>query len=575
VEIVSAHTDQRRQGGRWVGLCPFHEERTPSFSVEAQEKLYHCFGCGVGGDVFDFVQTKESIGFPEAVELLADKYGVELKREREDPQAEARRRQRTRLGELLERTSGFYASYLWDSEEAAKARDYLRGRGLGEEVLRAFGVGYAPSAWDQVLTRGQRAGFGVPELRAAGLVQKGRSGGEYDRFRARITFPVRDRRGRVLGFGARALREDQRPKYVNSSETEIYRKSETLYGIDRARAAMAKAGQAIVVEGYTDVLALHQAEIEEAVGIMGTAITDEQIRALSGIVPEVVLALDADSAGQEAMLRAQRVAGDRLRIRVALMPEGMDPADMLGADGGAERFRRLAESAVDLPAFQVGLVLGRTDVTSAVARDRALAELAPVLAQMGEGAARNEQLRRVAEKLDLEPSMVAGRVEAAARAPAPEPLRPERAASEPPDGPAPAAALTSRERRERALLSMCISDPKAGREYLERLTREHVSSATVARAVEWLRDHLADPLEGLPREDAELHALMAELVIAARTDPASAEAMEVNYLQLEQRRLEDRIADAAQSGDSLRRAELSRERAKLVDRLARTERVAS
>jgi len=230
---------------------------------------------------------------------------------------------------------------------------------------------------------------------------------------------------------------------------------------------------------------------------------------------------------------------------------------------------------VDLPAFQVGLVLGRTDVTSAVARDRALAELAPVLAQMGEGAARNEQLRRVAEKLDLEPSMVAGRVEAAARAPAPEPLRPDGPASQPTDAPASAAALTSRERRERALLSMCISDPKAGSGYLERLTREHVSSATVARAVEWLRGHLADPLEGLPREDAELHALMAELVMAARTDPASAEAMEVNYLQLEQRRLEDRIGDAAQSGDSLRRAELSRERAKLVDRLARTERVAS
>ena len=575
VEIVSAHTDLRRQGGRWVGLCPFHEERTPSFSVEAQEKLYHCFGCGVGGDVFDFVQAKESIGFPEAVELLADKYGVELKREREDPQAEARRRQRVRLGELLERTAGFYASYLWDSDEAAKARDYLRGRGLEEEVLRDFGVGYAPSAWDQVLTRGQRAGFSVAELRAAGLVQKGRTGGEYDRFRARITFPVRDRRGRVLGFGARALREDQRPKYVNSSETEIYRKSETLYGIDRARSAMAKAGQAIVVEGYTDVLALHQAGIEEAVGIMGTAITDEQIRALSGIVPEVVLALDADSAGQEAMLRAQRVAGDRLRIRVALMPDGTDPADMLGGDGGPERFRRLVEGAVDLPAFQVGLVLGRTDTTSAVARDRALAEAAPVLAQMGEGAARNEQLRRVAEKLDLEPSMVAGRVEAAERAPAPDARRPERRAAQPASGPVPAAALTSRELRERALLAMCISDPKAGRDYLGKLTREHVSSATVARAVEWLRDHLADPLEGLPREDAELHALMAELVMAARSEPASPEAMEVNFLQLEQRRLEDRIGDASDSGDVLRRAELSRERAKLVDRLARTERIAS
>ena len=576
VEIVSAHSDLRRQGGRWVGLCPFHEERTPSFSVEPQEKLYHCFGCGVGGDVFDFVQEKEGIGFPEAVELLADRYGVELKREQEDPQAEARRKQRARLGELIERTAAFYATYLWDSKEAGKAREYLAERGLGEEVLRDFGVGFAPSAWDQVLTRGQRAGFSVAELRAAGLAQKGRSGGEYDRFRARIMFPVRDRRGRVRGFGARALRADQRPKYVNSSETELYRKSETLYGIDRARAPMAKAGQAVVVEGYTDVLALHQAGVDEAVGIMGTAITDEQVAALSGIVEEVVLALDADSAGQEAMLRAQRVAaGRRLRIRVALMPDGEDPADMLAVEGGAERFRELTATAVDLPAFQVGLVLGRTDVSSAVARDGALGEVAPVLAQMGEGAARDEQVRRVSERLDLEPSMVIGRVESAARV----------AAAKPPDaaragergavevrGP---VTLTSRERRERALLAMCIADPKEGREYLGRLTREHVSSATVARAVEWLGDHLEDPMEGLPREDAELHALMTELVLAGPREPASAEAMEVNYLQLEQRRLEDRIGEAGESGDARRRAELSRERAKLVERLARTERIAS
>jgi DNA primase len=576
VEIVSAHTDLRRQGGRWVGLCPFHEERTPSFSVEPQEKLYHCFGCGVGGDVFDFVQEKEGIGFPEAVELLADRYGVELKREQEDPRAEARRKERARLGELIERTSAFYATYLWDSKEAGKAREYLAQRGLGEEVLKAFGVGFAPSAWDQVLTRGQRAGFSVGELRAAGLAQKGRSGGEYDRFRARIMFPVRDRRGRVRGFGARALRADQRPKYVNSSETELYRKSETLYGIDRARAPMAKAGQAVVVEGYTDVLALHQAGVEEAVGIMGTAITDEQVAALSGIVEEVVLALDADSAGQEAMLRAQRVAaGRRLRIRVALMPEGEDPADMLAAEGGAERFRELTATAVDLPAFQVGLVLGRTDVSSAVARDGALGEVAPVLAQMGEGAARDEQVRRVSERLDLEPSMVMGRVEGAARVAAAKPPEAVRSGEPPAVEARGPVTLTSRERRERALLAMCIADPKEGREYLGRLTREHVSSATVARAVEWLGDHLDDPMEGLPREDAELHALMTELVLAGPREPASAEAMEVNYLQLEQRRLEDRIGEAGESGDAQRRAELSRERAKLVERLARTERIAS
>ncbi|HEX5375121.1 MAG TPA: CHC2 zinc finger domain-containing protein, partial [Solirubrobacterales bacterium] len=170
VEVVSAHTDLRRQGARWVGLCPFHEERTPSFSVDAQEKLYHCFGCGVGGDTIKFVEEKEGLGFAEAVELLADRYGVELEREKEDPRAEAKRQQRRRLSELLDRTASFYAAYFWDSEEAGKAREYLGRRGLGEGVLRAFDVGYAPSAWDKVLLRGQRAGFKVEELRGVGLV---------------------------------------------------------------------------------------------------------------------------------------------------------------------------------------------------------------------------------------------------------------------------------------------------------------------------------------------------------------------------------------------------------------------
>ncbi|HET8975828.1 MAG TPA: DNA primase, partial [Solirubrobacterales bacterium] len=414
VEVVSAHTDLRRQGSRWVGLCPFHEERTPSFSVDAQEKLYHCFGCGVGGDTIKFVEEKEGLGFAEAVELLAERYGVELERESEDPRAEARRRQKRRLSELLDRTASFYANYLWSADEAAKARAYLGERGLGEEVLRAFGVGYAPSAWDTVLLRGQRAGFRVDELRSVGLAQRGRGGGEYDRFRSRIMFPIRDRRGRTLGFGGRAMRSDQGAKYVNTAETDFFHKSHMLYGLDLAKEAIAKAGRAVVVEGYTDVLALHQAGVAEAVGVMGTAITEEQVAALSGMVDEVLLALDADSAGQEAMLRAQRVAaGRKVRLRVAAMPAGEDPAQMMAEEGGAERFRALVERAVDLPAFQVGLVLDRTDTGSPAERDRALSEVAPILAGMGESASREDLVRRVAERLDLEPALVMGRMTAA------------------------------------------------------------------------------------------------------------------------------------------------------------------
>jgi DNA primase len=573
VEVVSAHTDLRRQGARYVGLCPFHDERTPSFSVEPTEKLYHCFGCGVGGDVIKFVEEKDGLNFAEAVELLADRYGVELEREQEDPRAEAKRQQRRRLEELLDRAASFYASYLWESEEAGKARDYLAQRGLREEVLRDFGVGYAPSAWDKLLVRGQRAGFSVEELRGVGLAQRGRSGGEYDRFRERIMFPIRDRRGRVLGFGGRAMRSDQGAKYVNTAETEFFHKSQILYGVDRAKAAIAKAGRAVVVEGYTDVLALHQAGIEEAVGVMGTAITGEQVAALSGMVDEVVLALDADSAGQEAMLRAQTVAaGRRMRLRVAAMPAGEDPAEMMAAAEGAERFAGLLERAEELVAFQVGLVLERTDAGSPVERDRALAEVAPVLAGMGESASREDLVRRVAERLDFEPAMVMGRVVAATpasggpeQAPAPSnaaPARPQRAAE-----------LTSRERRERALLAMCIAIPNEGKEYLARLTEAHLSP-TGLRAAAWLREHPQDPASDLPHDDSALAGLIAELVIMSREEPASHEAMELNFLLLEQRRLEAEIAAAGERGDYERRAALSRERAALVQRIAHAERPA-
>jgi DNA primase len=576
VEVISAHTDLRRQGARWVGLCPFHEERTPSFSVDAGEKLYHCFGCGVGGDTIKFVEEKEGLGFAEAVELLADRYGVELEREREDPQAEAKRQQRRRLGELLDRTASFYAAYLWESDEAAKARQYLAERGLGEEVLKGFAVGYAPSAWDKVLLRGQRAGFKVEEMRGVGLVQKGRGGGEYDRFRSRIMFPIRDRRGRTLGYGGRAMRSDQGAKYVNTAETDFFHKSRMLYGIDLAKAAIAKEGRAVVVEGYTDVLALHQAGIEEAVGVMGTAITDEQVASLSGMVDEVILALDADSAGQEAMLRAQRVAaGRKMRLRVAAMPAGEDPAEMMAAEGGAERFRALLDGAVELTAFQVDLVLARTDVSSPAERDRALAEVAPIMAGLGESASRDDLVRRVAERLDLEPAMVMGRVVASS----PTSGGPELNLS-PSGGRSDASLalstgrteLTSRERRERALLAMCIALPDEGKGYLDKLTDEHLTRLG-SRAAAWIRENPQDPASNLPREDAELSGLVAELIITAHDEPASPESMELNFLLLEQRRIEAEIAAAGEAEDAQRRAALSMERAALVQRIAHAERV--
>ena len=243
VEVVSAHTELRQRGVRWLGLCPFHDERTPSFSVDPAEKLYYCFGCQAGGNIFTFLEEKEGLDFRDAVEQLADRYGVELEYDTGGRDDE-RRRERERLIGLLSKTATFYGRYLWDSDEAARARAYLESRGLGREVLEEFGVGFAPSAWDRVLTSALRSGFSEAEIQAAGLGQRGRRG-MYDRFRSRIMFPLRDARGRVLGFGARAMRDNQQPKYVNSPEGPVYRKGRSLFGIDRARAARHARGSRV------------------------------------------------------------------------------------------------------------------------------------------------------------------------------------------------------------------------------------------------------------------------------------------------------------------------------------------
>lgn len=581
VEIVSAQTDLKRAGGgRYMGLCPFHEERSPSFSVNATDKLFHCFGCGVGGDVFEFVMSTQNVDFPAALESLAERYGVELKRENEDPRAAQRRQERERLTELMERAGIFYSNFFQTADEAGKAREYLAGRGLGEEILKDFGVGYAPSAWDTLMVRSRRAGFQVRELERAGLAQKGRSGGHYDRFRERITFPIRDARGRAVGFGARAMRSEQGAKYINSAENELFHKSEILYGIDRARKAMAKADRAILVEGYTDVIALHQVGLEEAVGVMGTSLTERQVAQLSGLVNTVILALDADAAGQKAMLRAQAVAaGRRLDIQVAAMPEGIDPAEMVVEEGGAGRFRDLVEGAVDLAEFQIDLILAGVDTDSPRDRDRGLGEAAPVLAQIPPGAIRQELIRRVTERLQIDPSVVNGRVEDEGRneqgGPGAgtsrrdeRPLPPGTAEGPPADvAPARPVVLSRRERTERWLLAMCVAKPDEGREWLQKLEGRHLSSPLIERTVAWLKEHMDDPAAGLDPEDRELQKMIAALVARADPDLVGTGSIRRNYLELELAALEDEIVAAAREGDTAKRAELQRRRSELVEQV--------
>ena len=566
VEIVSAHTDLRKQGVRYVGLCPFHDERTPSFSVKPDEGFYYCFGCEAGGDTIGFVQEKEGLTFPDAVESLAERYGVEIEVEQEDPKAEEARRRRGRLSEALQRASAFYESFLWESEKAASARTYLTGeRGLGEEVLRSFGVGFAPSVWDSILTRGQRAGFSVQELHDAGLIQRSqnRPGSHYDRFRGRITFPVKDHRGRVVGFGARGMGADAKPKYLNSPEGELYRKSRTLYGIDRARGPIARGGRAVVVEGYTDVLALHQAGIEEAVAVMGTAITPDQLALLAGYAEEVVLALDADRAGREAMLRAQRVHGSsKLRLLVAAMPAGEDPADMMLTEEGGARLRKALAEAVDLAVFHVRSILGDADLATPTGRDRALDEVVPVLVAMGETITRQEMVREVADRLDTDPDLVTGRMRGGTPTPARAGAGSERAAERPRR-----RRLTPDERRQASLLALCIAHPKAGREYMERLVPDHFTSPVLTQVLERLREHLEDPLAGLSDEDSRLYRAIVWLR-SVDVDAATDADFRFLWQQLERERKRRELKAAEAEGDFSQVVALQREVAELSDSIA-------
>ncbi|MCW3031606.1 MAG: primase [Solirubrobacterales bacterium] len=568
VELVSARTELRRAGpARMEGLCPFHDERTPSFGIDPVQKVYHCFGCQASGDLFTFVQDTEGVDFKAALELLAERYGVELQREQEDPREAERRRRRERLLELLKRTAGYYERYLWDSSEAARAREYLAGRGLGEEVLREFRVGYAPSAWDRVLLASRRGGFSEEELYATGLAQRSKQNGQpYDRFRSRIMFPLADVRGRVLGFGARAMREDQRPKYLNTSDNDVYHKGLHVYGADLARAHAARAGKVIVCEGYTDVIALHQAGMRNAVGLMGTALTGEQVGELDRMAKTVLLALDADSAGQDAMLRASGLAAKRkLELRVVPLPAGADPAELIQRDG-PEAIEAAVQRSVPFVRFRVERALESGDDASPEGRDKLIDELRPVFAQLAPGAMRMELARIASSRLAVPESVFERQISGApARVTAGSADRPFEGRTrgrqpgrnsngarvgEPP--------MSGREEAERAFLSLCIAAPGEGATMLASVDVERdFSNELLRRAARRLREvDLREPMAAAVGvadldSDAELKALLAELVVEAGRGDAKPAMLEAQRLQLELARVEREIAQARgrQSGE--------------------------
>ena len=560
VELVQARTELRRAGPmRYEGLCPFHDERTPSFGIDPQQKVYYCFGCQASGDVFTFVQETEGVDFKGALELLAERTGVELEREEEDPRDAEKRQRRERLLELLDRTAGYYERYLWESSEAAKARSYLAERGLGEEMLREFRVGYAPSAWDKVMLASRRGKYSNREIYDAGLVQRSRQNGQlYDRFRSRIMFPLADVRGRVLGFGARAVSPEQQPKYLNTADNDVYHKGLHLYGAHIARSHAARAGRVILCEGYTDVIAMHQAGLREAVGLMGTALTPEQVGELGRMGPTVLLALDSDAAGQEAMLRAAGVAARRkLDLRVVPMPAGLDPAELIQREG-VEAMRAAVGASVPFVRFRVEQTLAAGDDRTPEGRDRTLEALRPVFAELPPSAMRMELTRIVSSRLAVPESAIervlaqGGRRERGARFVAAE-------AGKGAGGRG--GELGRHEETERAFLALCLAEPEEGERVLAELDLDRLLAAELTRrAARHLRDGgLTTPLADVEGErplqdDAELTGLLAELIVEAGREQAAEGMVGAQLLQLELASLDREIARARVGGGAAEQA---------------------
>ena len=425
-DVVREHVTLRAAGpGSLKGLCPFHDEKSPSFNVRPAVGAWHCFGCGEGGDVISFVQKVEHLTFAEAVERLAAKLGMELRYEEGGPPRGADGLgKRSRLVEAHRVAAEYYSAALVDLPKARAGRDFLRERGFDRMAADRFSVGFSPREGEELTKHLRAKGFGDEEIVASGLAGRG-GRGLYDRFRGRLMWPIRDITGDVVGFGARRLFDDDRieAKYLNTSETAIYKKSFVLYGLDAAKKAIARDRQAVVVEGYTDVMACQLAGIETAVATCGTAFGVEHIKVLRRIMRDesdlaparVVFTFDGDAAGQKAAMRAfeedQRWASQSF---VAVEPSGKDPCELRQA-GGDAAVRALVEDAVPMFEFAVRTTIDRFDLTAAEGRVRAMEAVAPIVARIRDRSLRPEYTRTVAGWLGVEVEQVAGEVARATR----------------------------------------------------------------------------------------------------------------------------------------------------------------
>ncbi|MDO8475630.1 MAG: DNA primase [Candidatus Rokubacteria bacterium] len=417
VELVGQSVNLKRAGENWKGLCPFHTEKTPSFTVNPKRGIFHCFGCGVGGDAFGFLMRQDRLGFPEAVRALAQRAGVELPTQR-TPETDGKLEGLRRVMALA---AQFYTDALW-AKDGAKAQAYIESRGVDLEVARRFGLGYAPDGWNALLSHMAKEGVTDAELVSAGLaLPRQNAPGFYDRFRGRLLFPIRDLQARVVAFGGRAMGAEE-PKYLNSPETPLYVKGQMLYGLDLAREGMRQKNRAVVVEGYLDCLMAHQHGFTETVAALGTAFTAAQLGLLRRYADEVVSVFDADAAGQKATSRLEEMLTDVMDLRnlgwsvsrtgsfekagyfpikVAVLPEGHDPDSLLRAEG-AQALQSRLDAARSILDFVLERALGEEDLTTPRGRSTAHARVALILSRVPNAEEATALAREAARKLGVD-----------------------------------------------------------------------------------------------------------------------------------------------------------------------------
>ena len=477
VKLVSGYLTLKKAGhDRFVGLCPFHTEKTPSFGVSPSKGLYHCFGCGKGGDAIGFLRDVEHLEFAEAVERLAKEAGVALRYEGDTPAERRVASKRQALVRANEAAFELYHRTLLEAKEGEEARGYLETRGIDREVAAEFEIGYAPAYPDFLLRRLVKS-LSAELLVEAGLALKDQEGNVRDRFRRRITFPVHDLSGKAVGIGARILpggREDG-PKYLNSPETPVYRKAEVLYNLQRAKASATRSGEVFLVEGYTDVIAMVRAGVTNTVATCGTALGEGHFRLASRFAQRMVLAFDSDDAGARAAERAFEFV-ERFPVQpvVLILPEGLDPADFVDQHGG-ETLRELAAGAVPLVEYMVRRTVGRHDLSTIEGQSAAVAAAVPLLEQLGDPVRQSEYAHLLAELAGVSEGSVVLKLE---RQISGRPVEVQQAVKR----------ASAQERVEREMLRILARDDVAYRSIAPRLSDEHFRSSRNRQLMALLRD---------------------------------------------------------------------------------------